>query len=191
MSKFKLLVIDDDVTYLRAISSLLESRSYAVTPVDNGEEAIAILKENKFDLVITDLVMDNTDGLEILKEVKDYDPEIPVIVLTGYGDMDSAVMALRLRASDFIQKPCNTDELFFRVESCLDRLEMNRKLKVYEKILSICCRCKKIRDDNEGDWGEGNWLKLEDYIKQKTESQITVAYCPECAEKLAEELDGL
>ena len=82
-------------------------------------------------------------GFQVLKEAKRKSLQTSVIILTGYGDMLSAVDALRLGADVFLQKPCDSEELPFRVANCLTRQELQRKVTMYEGILPICSYCKK------------------------------------------------
>ncbi|BBO92796.1 hypothetical protein DSCOOX_59760 [Desulfosarcina ovata subsp. ovata] len=91
---------------------------------------MALLEMIHFDLVITDLVMDRIDGIGGLKAAKEKNRETMVLILTGYGDMGSAIGALRLDADDYMLKPCEPDEMRIRVSRCFDRLEAARKLKL-------------------------------------------------------------
>jgi YesN/AraC family two-component response regulator len=110
-------------------------------------------------------------------------------MLTGFGDMESAIDALRLHADDYLLKPCEDEELHFRVASCLEKLELKRKLKLYEDMLPICCVCKKIRDDAGKEPGTGEWMTVERFIGEKAKLTITSSYCPECAKKMEEKID--
>jgi len=83
--------------------------------------------KNHFDLVITDLVMDEPDGMEVLRNTKELSPETMVMILTGYGDMESVVNALRLGADDYLVKPCDIQEINFRVSKCLEKQRLNRE----------------------------------------------------------------
>ncbi len=74
---------------------------------------------------------------------------------------------------------------------CLDYLELERKIKIYEKILPVCCVCKKIRDDTGKEHGTGKWMSLESYLTTKSKIDITHTYCPECAKKIQEENEDL
>jgi CheY-like chemotaxis protein len=147
MRKHHILLVDDDPFILTGIGKDLSGEGYAVTTADNGEQAIELINRTRFDLVITDLVMDRIDGIQVLKAAKTRVSETMVLILTGYGDMGSAIDALRLDADDDMLKPCEPDEMRFRVSRCFERLELARKLNLYEKMLPICCVCKKIRDD--------------------------------------------
>ena len=142
-----LLLVDDEEIILRAIKKFIRKENYTISTASGGEEALGLLRESSFDLVITDLVMPGTGGLKVLQEAKSIDPFTTVIILTGCGDMKSAIEALRLGADDFLSKPCDPNELLARMENCLKKQEALRKIKVYEEILPVCSVCGLIRDD--------------------------------------------
>ena len=106
-----------------------------------------------------------------------------LIILTGFGDMESTIEALRCQADDFLLKPCESQEMLFRVRNCLDKQDLTRKLKLYQKILPMCCVCKKIRDDAGRRPGSGEWVKIEQFIHEQANLDITSSYCPDCAKK--------
>ena len=180
MKKKTILLVDDEEIILKSLGKDLKTEGYDITTAENGESAIAKLKEKRFDLVITDLIMEGLDGIQVLKQAKKSDPELPVIILTGYGDMTSAIDALRLGADDYLLKPSDVEELFFRVSGCLEKYELKRKIKLYEDILPICAVCKKIRDDTGKEPGKGEWMTVEGYINRKTGVHFSHGYCKEC-----------
>ena len=141
-----------------------------------------MLNKASFDLVITDLVMAPMNGNDVLKKSKEINPEMMVIILTGFGDMTSAIDALQLDADDYMLKPCEPEEMYFRVSRCLEKLEFKRKIRIYEDILPVCCVCKKIRDDSGRDPGTGQWMEVEEYIRDRAKVDVTSTYCPECAQ---------
>jgi len=130
-----ILLVDDDPLILIGVGAILENKGYQVVTCDCGEKALDRLKRKQFDLVITDLVMGEVDGIRILKTAKTSNPETMVIILTGMGDITSAINALRHDADDFLLKPCEYEELFFRVERCLDKLEARKRLRAAETAL--------------------------------------------------------
>jgi DNA-binding NtrC family response regulator len=180
---YNLLLVDDDPFILEGIGEDLERHGYCVTRVHSGEEAIDWLQRASFDLVITDLVMERTDGIQVLKKTKEIDSTIMVILLTGFGDMLSAIEALRNQADDYMLKPCESSEIFFRVERCLEKLELTRRIRLYQTILPMCCVCKKIRDDTGKVPGQGPWVPVEQFIHERARLDITSSYCPDCAQK--------
>jgi len=186
--KYGLMLVDDDPLITSGTGADLAQKGYAVTTANSGDEAIQLLKRSSFDLVIVDLVMTPVNGLEVLKASKEICPETMVIVLTGYGNMDSAIDALRLEADDYLLKPCDPEEMHFRISRCLEKLELNRKIQAYEKILPVCCVCKKIRDDAGRKLGTGQWVSVESYMHRRAGVDITSTYCPQCYRKAKEEL---
>ena len=182
MKKYDILLVDDDILILKTLSQALKNKGYNVTVKNSGEEALQILEEKNFNLIITDLVMELVDGLEVLKKAKEIAPETVVIILTGYGDINTAIEALRSSADDYLLKPCKLDEIYFKVSSLLEKQELKKKIKLYEKILPVCCICKKIRDDSGKEPGKGEWMSTDKYIYQKTGVLPSHTYCPECNE---------
>ena len=187
MKKYNLLLVDDDPFILEGIGEDLKSNGYQVTRASSGEIAVELLESTNFDLVITDLVMESTDGIQVLKRTKELNSDIQVIILTGYGDIESAIEALRNQADDFLLKPCESQEMLFRVKNCLEKQELTRKINLYQKILPMCCVCKKIRNDSTRQPGAGDWITIEKFIHEQANLDITSSYCPDCAKKTMDE----
>ncbi|MBN1930967.1 MAG: response regulator [Desulfobacterales bacterium] len=120
----KILVIDDEKPTLTMFRFLLSAYGYSVFTAENGEEGLKILEREKCPLVLTDIKMPGMDGIEVLKRIKEMDPRIEVIVVTGHGDMDLAINALNLDATDFINKPVQREAL----EQALKRAEKRIQL---------------------------------------------------------------
>jgi len=188
MKKYSIMLVDDDPAILEGTGQYLEEIGYEVKLANSGEMAIELLQSVHCDLVITDLVMEKVSGIEVLKTVKALRPETMGIVLTGFGDMTTAIEALRLGIDDYLLKPCSPEELVLRVSRCFERLELNRKIKSYEKILPLCCVCKSIRDDSGREPGTGTWMALEEYVWRKAGLAPSSTYCPECAKKMDSEV---
>lgn len=186
-NEYRLLLVDDDPFVLKGISEDLEGNGYQVSRADSGEKAVALLESTEFALVITDLIMARIDGIQVLKKAKELNPETQVIILTGFGDIDSAIQALRSKADDYLLKPCESREMLFRVKNCLEKRELIRKINLYQKILPMCCVCKKIRDDAKRGPGKGDWISIENFIHAKADLEITSGYCPECTQKALKE----
>lgn len=176
------LLVDDEQIILDGLRRDLESEDFQVTAVKSGEEAIAALQESHFDCVITDLMMTGLDGLQVLREAKKHS-ETSVIILTGYGDMNSTIDALRLGADDFLQKPCDSEELLHRITSCLTRQELQKKVSMYERIVSICSYCNKIRDTSNKEARHEKWLDMKTYFQQQKGIDFLDCCCPECYER--------
>jgi DNA-binding response OmpR family regulator len=180
MKRKSLLLADDEQLILHSFSRELTSESLEVTQAANGEQAVSLIKSGHFDIVVTDLVMPGLDGFQVLKAAKQKDVRTIVIILTGYGDMESAVDALRLGADDFLQKPCDPNELLYRISSCLLKQDLQKRIALYEKFLPVCSYCRKIRDDGQGEHGKGPWYTLEEYFNKKSGGYVSHGCCPDC-----------
>jgi len=109
--KIKLLIVDDEVDFLNSVSRRLELRSFDVTPVTNGEDAIKAAKKGQFDLALLDLKMPGMDGTEVLGLLKKKHKFLEVVILTGHGSIDSAVECTKLGAFDYLTKPYELERL--------------------------------------------------------------------------------
>lgn len=110
-NNIKILVIDDEKIALKNLSHLLKKEGYNVLTCDNGEEAIGILEDSGFDIIMTDLRMANVDGIQILEKSKSICPDTHVILITGYATTETAIEAMRKGAFHYIVKPIQMDEL--------------------------------------------------------------------------------
>jgi two-component system response regulator HydG len=124
MSKPKILVVDDEATARSGLAKLLEQEGYPVELAADGEEALTSVVENPPGLVITDLKMPNMDGMELLKQLRERGIETPAIVTTAFGDVTTAVAAMRAGAEDYLTKPIDFDALLLVVERTLARDEL-------------------------------------------------------------------
>ncbi len=122
----QILVVEDDATTRMSIVAILDSVGYQVAAAINGEEAIALLQQaaddgRPFDVVVTDIRMGTVDGVEVLYAARKHIRPPEVIILTGYGTMDTSIAALRAGAYDYLIKPCKPDELLKYVTSAIER----------------------------------------------------------------------
>lgn len=128
--KEKILIVDDDRAVLNSISDALTVRNYSVDTATNGEEALNKTKSISYDLVITDLMMKEISGLDLLKEIKRISPDTIVIVISGYGTLETAIEATKLGAYDFVPKPFTDEEILLRINRGLEyrRKDLERNL---------------------------------------------------------------
>jgi DNA-binding NtrC family response regulator len=119
MSKGKILVIDDEAIVRTSCSRTLSPEGYEVKLSQNGADAMKMLEEESFDLVLTDLKMPDIDGIEVLKMIKQRWPQTEVIVVTGYQTVDTAVKAIKLGAFDYLEKPFTPDSLVAAVNNAI------------------------------------------------------------------------
>ncbi|PPK92396.1 DNA-binding NtrC family response regulator [Nonlabens xylanidelens] len=128
-----ILLIEDEGAIRRVLSKILseESKDYNVVEAVDGLEGIELIKDNDYDLVLCDIKMPKMDGVEVLEAVKKIKPEIPIVMISGHGDLDTAVNTMRLGAFDYISKPPDLNRLLNTVRNALD----NKKLVVENKRL--------------------------------------------------------
>ncbi|MBN1380284.1 MAG: sigma-54-dependent Fis family transcriptional regulator [Deltaproteobacteria bacterium] len=124
MNRKSILIVDDDQSMKSALAESLESCGYKTQAVENGHEALAMFKQRKFDLVLTDMKMPGITGIEVLKSVKLMSPETPVILITAYGTVNTAVEAMKEGAAEFIMKPFTLDDLESAVQNVLSISEV-------------------------------------------------------------------
>ena len=126
----KILLVDDDPTFQRVTKSFLEDEGYRVEVADAAESGEEKLREKTFDLVLTDLVMAGKDGLDFLEFVKSWSPDTPVLMITGFATINTAVDAMKAGAEDYLMKPCSSDELLLKINRAIktrrDQLELTR-----------------------------------------------------------------
>jgi anti-anti-sigma factor len=124
--KQKILVIDDERPTLKMFTLLLSAMDYEVLTAENGLEGLTLFKRENPSLVLTDIKMPVMDGIEVLKEIKKINPMAEVVVITGHGDMDLAIQALNLDATDFINKPLRREALELALSRAGERLAIAR-----------------------------------------------------------------
>lgn len=122
-----ILVIDDNTTMREAVCHALTRKGYRAIPAESGESGLPQVTSGGCNLVVTDLRLPGWDGIEVLKRVKQIDQRLPVILITAYGTVESAVAAMQLGAADYILKPFNHSELLLRVERALRLVELERQ----------------------------------------------------------------
>jgi DNA-binding response OmpR family regulator len=116
-----ILVVDDSEAVCKALRDVLTLSGYAVRTAPSGERAMQIMETAQMDLIITDLKMSGMSGIQLLKKVKDKTPSLPVIILTGFGDMDSVIEAMRAGVADYLKKPFSINEVLQVTERELRR----------------------------------------------------------------------
>ncbi|MGI8788547.1 MAG: sigma-54-dependent transcriptional regulator [Pyrinomonadaceae bacterium] len=122
MARKSILVVDDEKSQREILEMILSGEGYDVTTASSGEAAMKFVADRRFDLVLTDLKMTGMSGLDLLKELTDYDKSIIVLLLTAHGTVDSAVDALRLGAFDYLQKPFEREKLLETISRALNKL---------------------------------------------------------------------
>jgi two-component system response regulator HydG len=115
----RILIVDDDPYFLRVLNRILSGENFQVRTDEGALEASRILQEDSFDLVISDLRLPDGDGLSLLQEIRAAGSDVPVVILTAYGEVDSYLEAMNAGATEYLNKPVKSDELLAVVRNCL------------------------------------------------------------------------
>jgi two-component system nitrogen regulation response regulator NtrX len=165
----KILIIEDEEAIRRVLAKILceENESYEVDVAEDGIIGLGKIKENDYDLVLCDIKMPKMDGVELLEAVKKIDTEIPIVMISGHGDMETAINTMRLGAFDYISKPPDLNRLLNTVRNALDK----KKLVVENKILK-----KKVSKKYEivGDSEPINLVKVMIDKVAKTDARVLI-----------------
>lgn len=131
----KILIIEDETAIRRVLSKILieENKSYEVDEAGDGLEGLEKIKKEDYDLVLCDIKMPKSDGMEVLESAKKIKPEIPFVMISGHGDLETAVNAMHLGAYDYISKPPDLNRLLNTVRNALDRKELVVENKLLKK----------------------------------------------------------
>ncbi len=124
MARKKILVVDDEKRQREILELILSEEDYTVSTASSGEQALRLVKQGRFDLVLTDLKMSGMDGIELLNQLVQYDSSIIVILMTAHGSIDSAKEAIKLGAYDYLEKPLDKDKLLEIVARALEKLNV-------------------------------------------------------------------
>ncbi|MEJ2545702.1 MAG: sigma-54 dependent transcriptional regulator [Calditrichaceae bacterium] len=143
MSDFNILLIDDEPNQITSIQSFLKRRDYKVYSANSGEEGLKILKDNAIDMIFTDFRMPDITGLDVVKAVKQFNPEIPVVVVTAFSDTKDAVQVMKEGAFDYLSKPIDLEELEILVNKAKEHTSLVSENKALREQL-----CEKYKFDS-------------------------------------------
>ncbi|PBI82957.1 Transcriptional regulatory protein ZraR [Flavobacterium sp. ACN2] len=165
----KILIVEDEAAIRRVLVKILseENDAYQVDEAEDGVAGLEKIKNNDYDLVLCDIKMPKMDGVEVLEEVKKIKPEIPMVMISGHGDMETAIQTMRLGAFDYISKPPDLNRLLNTVRNALDK----KQLVVENKILK-----KKVSKNYEmiGDSESINHIKVMIDKVAQTEARVLI-----------------
>jgi len=130
-----ILVVDDDQNILKVIKMRLEAEGYGVGTALQGEKAVTIARDKVFDLAIVDLKLAGKDGIELMEDLHQVNPELPIIILTAYGTINNAVKAMKKGACSYLTKPFEYHELLLHIENCLEKSRLSKEVKRLRNLL--------------------------------------------------------
>jgi two-component system NtrC family response regulator len=165
---FRILVVDDEAAQRELISGYLKKQGYEVFAAANGEQALKHFRQEPFELILTDQRMPTLSGLDLLKAVRAINPETNVIVMTAYGNIETAVEAMKEGAADYLTKPLNLDELSHRIERIRERQRLYAENKELREELRQRHRIENIIGES------GQMLEVISLVGRVAPSEATV-----------------
>lgn len=184
----RVLIIEDDEGDAALLCRLLADAQSIYVDTERAarfSSAVEFLKKKEFDLVLTDLGLPDSQGIGTFMKIHEIYPEVPVIVLTGFDDEETAVTAVQRGAQDYLIKGrIDADALIRSMRYAMERqklltaLEKSlREIKTLRGFIPVCAWCRKIRDD------DGYWKRLEVYLEGHLDISVTHGICPSCLKK--------
>ena len=136
MNNFNVLLVDDELEFLATLVKRLTKRGLNISTAKNGEDALKIIGGKVIDVVVLDVRMPGIDGIQTLREIKKKDPLMEVIMLTGHARLEVAIEGMELGAFDYLMKPADIDELFYKLQDAFKKKTIQReKIKKLEEII--------------------------------------------------------
>ncbi len=163
-----ILIVDDEKNYLVILEALLAPEGYEIITENNALNALRLIRETDLDLVITDMRMPGTGGMELLEEAKRIDSELPVIMMTAYGTIEKAVEAMKKQAYDYITKPFRNEELKLTVKKALELYRLKKENRLLSNALSDRFKYGNIIGKSEP------MLKIYEMIAKVSQSKASV-----------------
>jgi DNA-binding NtrC family response regulator len=142
MRRKNVLIVDDDPDVLSMLERLLQKLDYIPYVAPNGQKALQIIDEDKIDVIVSDLVMPEMDGIELLKRVKSRNDDIPFVMITGHPTIETAVEAIKKGAYDYLTKPFQVEEVQIKIDRALEKTGLSKSLRwangiIWALIISI------------------------------------------------------
>ena len=164
----KILVVDDDQNILTVIQMRLEAEGYQVLKAVDSKQALSFSENNEIDLAVIDLILEDEDGIELMENLHQINPDIPVIILTAHGSIDSAVQAMKKGAFNYITKPFNYQELLMQINHCLEKSRLSKEVK------NLRCLCDEKYGFNNIIGNSDGMRKVLEQVAQAAETESTV-----------------
>jgi DNA-binding NtrC family response regulator len=142
MEQINVLIVDDEQDVLETLESMLHELNFNTLVAQNGDKAMEIIENNKIDVVLSDIYMPETDGFELLNNVRAFDKEIVFLMITGKPTIETAVQSIREGAYDYITKPFDLEDLRIKINRCIEKKKLSHNLKwsrgvIWALIISI------------------------------------------------------
>lgn len=151
-----ILIIDDEKAIRKTLSEILSYEGYKIDDAENGEEGLKKIKEKSYDVILCDIKMPKVDGLEFLEKAKEISPDVPIIMISGHGTIETAVEAVKKGAFDYVAKPPDLNRLLITIRNAMDKQTLvtetkvlKRKVSKVQEMIGESTALKKIKDTIE------------------------------------------
>lgn len=171
-TKIRVLIIDDEKSFTEELHEFLDNSGYYCLEANTGKEGLNILNKQEFDLLILDVMLPGVNGLDILKEVKAKYPSLEVIIVSGHGDMDTVLQAMKLGALDYLRKPFRHADIQIAIERTQKFLHLHRRLKNLEEKNSLISKTLEEKIDRQ-------FIGISPQIREVFEKAIAAANYPD------------
>ena len=169
----RVLIVDDDPRLCKMVETFLRTQAFESSSCTSAEAAAEVLRTDQFDAVVTDLNLPGISGVQLCERIVANRPDLPVVVITGYGSLETAVAALRAGAYDFVTKPLDMNMLLFAIRRAVQHHSLQQEVKKLSEIVATSTRC-------EGLLGESaSMQQLFDRIRRVAGSDVSVLICGE------------
>ena len=139
----RLLIVDNESDVLFLLKNILDTHCYELHLAHSGDEAFNILSETTCDVLLTDIHMPGMDGIELIEKALQLQPDLQCMIMTGHGDTQSAITAMKMGATNYFLKPINIEEILLAIDRSMEKVEMSRTIK--QQIQEICNREKILQ----------------------------------------------
>jgi two-component system response regulator GlrR len=164
----RILVVDDDQNVLTVIQMRLEAEGYRVFKATDTKQALKLSENNDIDLAVIDLILKQEDGIELMENLHQANPDVPVIILTAHGSIDSAVQAMKKGALNYLTKPFNYQELLLQINNCLEKSRLSKEVK------NLRCLCDEKYGFNNIIGNSDGMRKVLEQVAQSADIDSTV-----------------
>jgi DNA-binding response OmpR family regulator len=143
-----ILIIDDEPNLRRSLGLILQRAGYVITTASNAAEAIQLLQAGAYDLTFLDIKLPDQNGIQLLPQIKNLYPEMPILILTAHATLDTAIGAVRLGARDYLLKPIDPENILSRVENILREEKPKRRREITTQLQSLLAELQSIEGKN-------------------------------------------
>jgi DNA-binding response OmpR family regulator len=181
--KRRVLCIDNDLDFLASLEKILSDEGYKVSTAQNAPSGFERFIAGKFDVVILDLALGNSSGVELISQLKLIDPTIECVVLTGCGEYQSALESFRLGVMDYLEKPFNPVAFLKRLdEGLLKSKNFDRKRLHLQQEVSSCSLCSRVLGKTEDESNDQDWIPIQDWLKKFFNICLKPTFCSKCSQ---------